>query len=103
MLGGLLPGSGALVSLGACQHVLPGSGGGWLTLEEARGNSKPETRGVSPTAGRESRTASAVAGLRFAVRPVGLDVTWLSQVLQSCELSNVRAERAFLPWAGWCL
>lgn len=103
VLGGLPPGSGALVSLGACQ-VTSSARVSWLTLEEARGNSVSlRPRMCREPLGGSPGQLSAISGLRFAVPPVGLDVTWLSQVLQSCELRNVRAEQAFLPWAGWCL
>ena len=61
-LGGLPPGSGALVSLGACQ-VTSSARASWhrRRLADPRGSPwklcKPETQDVSRTAGRESRTA----------------------------------------------
>lgn len=108
VLGSLPPGSGALVSLGACQ-VTSSARVSWhrRRLADPRGSPwklcKPETQDVSRPLGGGPGQLSAISGLRFAVPPVGLDVTWLSQVLQSCELRNVRAEQALLPWAGWCL
>ena len=86
------------------QHVFPGAGGGWLTLEEACGNSVSLRRRMyrEPLGGSPGQL-SAISGLRFAVPSVRLDVMWLSQVLQSCELRNVQTEPAFLLWASWCL
>lgn len=95
---GIVPGDQA-------QHVFPGTGGDWLTLEEAGGNSVSLRHAGCVVDRREGSPGqlSAISGLRFAVPSVGLDVMWLSQVLQSCELRNVCRQSGHSCLGSWCL
>lgn len=91
------------------QHVFPSAGGGWLTLEESRGNSvRLRCRMFRDNARLKGSPdqLSAISGMRFCWDTINLRLAMvsMSQLLQiTCVRERGWHSRACLPGARWSL